>query len=454
MGEDRFSKIVSLCKRRGFVFPSCQIYGGIGGIWDYGPLGAQLKKNIKDIWWSCYVERREDILGLDASVIMSEDVFVASGHLEGFSDILVDCKGCKKRFKIEDLEKRQDEEYLCPECGAFIHTGETPPRKFNLMLKTQLGVLEEEAKPGYLRPETAQGIFTNFLNISNTFHKKLPFGIAQIGKAFRNEVTPKSFIFRSREFEQMEIEYFVKPEEAEKWYHYWIEERFNWYIEKLGIKRENLRVRQHSQQELAHYALACSDIEFNFPFVRKGSSEKSSWQELEGIANRSDYDLSSHSRVSSQELTYFDEEEKRKYFPYVIEPSAGVDRTLFAVLCDAYFEEEVKGRLRVVLKLNRNLSPYQVAIFPLLKNKPELVEYARKIYKDLREDFRSLYDDTASIGKLYRRQDEIGTPLCVTVDVESLGDKKVTVRERDTMVQVRVSMDNLKDYLKKRFLKP
>ena len=444
--EDRLSKIISLCKRRGFVFPCCDIYGGLSAIWDYGPLGAILKKNIKDAWWRTYVERREDIVGLDSAIIMSEPVFLASGHLESFTDLLIDCKFCKKRFKEEDL-KRQKDKFFCPECGAEVK--EVKSRRFNLMVKTYLGAVEESSKPVYLRPETAQGIFTNFKNVLDTMHKKIPFGIAQIGKAFRNEITTKTFIFRTREFEQMEIEYFVKPQDAQEYYNYWIEERKRWYIEELGISSQNLRVREHSKEELAHYAQACSDIEFNFPFYP--DKDKEGWRELEGIANRRDFDLSSHAKVSRQDLSYFDQEKGEKFIPYVIEPSAGVDRTFLALICDAYYEEEVKGKVRVVLKLDKRVSPYKIAVFPLLKNRGELVELARKIYKELIREFSSIYDDTAAIGKLYRRQDEIGTPFCVTVDPQTLEDGKVTVRDRDTMAQERVSKEGILEYFREKF---
>ena len=442
MEQDKLLKIVSLCKRRGFVFPSCEIYGGLNAVWDYGPLGAMLKKNIKDIWWKSYVEDREDILGLDSSLIMSEPVFLASGHLEGFNDMLLECKTCKERFKEEEIEKKTDNDFTCPRCGEIIKIQEYKARKFNLMMKTQLGVLEDEAKTVYLRPETAQGIFTNFANVLNTLHKKLPFGIAQIGKAFRNEVTTKSFVFRTREFEQMEIEYFVKPEDADELLKRWIEERIRWYIEELGIKNENIRLRKHDSGELAHYAKACTDIEFNFPF---------GWKELEGIANRGDYDLSCHSKASKQDLTYFDEDSKTRFLPFVIEPSAGVDRTFLALMCDAYSEEVVKEKTRVVLRFDKKLSPYKIAIFPLLKNRHEIVKLAKGIYEDLKRNYVSVYDDTAAIGKLYRRQDEIGTPFCLTVDVESLQDSKVTVRHRDTMEQERVNIDNLKEFFYSKF---
>jgi len=442
MNQDKLSKIVSLCKRRGFIFPSCEIYGGLSATWDYGPLGAVLKKNIKDIWWKTYVENREDIIGLDASIIMSEPVFRASGHLSSFTDMLVECKSCGERFKEEEIEEKKDGGFICPRCGVLLKIKDHQPRKFNLMMKTQLGVVEDEAKIVYLRPETAQGIFTNFSNVLNTMHKKLPFGIAQIGKAFRNEITTKSFIFRTREFEQMEIEYFTKPQDAAGIYEYWVEERKRWYTEELNIKKSNIRLREHSQDELAHYAKACTDIEFNFPF---------GWKELEGIANRQDFDLSLHSKISKQDLTYFDEGSKTKFFPFVVEPSAGVDRTFLALMCDVYCEEEVKGKTRVVLKLDKKLSPFKIAIFPLLKNRKEIADLAKKIYRHLKEDFVSIYDDTAAIGKLYRRQDEIGTPFCVTADVQSLQDKKVTVRDRDTMAQERLSIDKLKDYFRDKF---
>ena len=442
MAKDKLSNIVSLCKRRGFVFSACDIYGGLGAVWDYGPMGAMLKKNIKDSWWKAYVEQRQDILGLDASIIMSEPVFKASGHLASFTDLLVDCKSCKKRFKIEHLKKKSDSLYSCPECGAEIDTESVKPRKFNLMIKTHLGVVEDEARAAYLRPETAQGIFTNFANVMDSMHKKLPFGIAQIGKAFRNEVTTKSFIFRTREFEQMEIEYFVAESQAEEYYRQWVDERQRWYIQELGIKKENLKVREHAKDELAHYAKACSDIEFNFPF---------GWQELEGIANRKDYDLSCHAKASGKDLSFFDSKTKTKVVPHVIEPSAGVDRTFLALLCDAYREEEVKGKIRVVLQLDKRIAPYKVAVFPLLKNRNELVTKAKSLCDELKKDRVCIYDDTAAIGKLYRRQDEVGTPFCVTVDPEGLEDGKVTVRERDGMQQARVSFDSLRDYFSKKF---
>ena len=438
MAEDKLTKIVSLCRRRGFIFGGSEIYGGLSSIWDYGPLGAKLKKRIKDIWWREYVENREDIVGLDASIIMPGEVFKASGHLEGFTDSLVDCPSCKRRFRIDKMKKKDHRLYLCPECKADIDITENKPRTFNLMFKTNVSATEDKPVYAYLRPETAQGIFVNFTQVLNVVHKKLPLGIAQIGKAFRNEVTGGNFIFRMKEFEQMEIEYFVNPKDAAKTYKYWVDQRYNFYIRKMGVKKENLRLRVHAKDELAHYAKSCTDIEFNFSF---------GWSELEGVANRGDFDLSEHGRVSKKELAYFDPETKQKFIPYVIEPSAGVDRTFFAVIADAYHEEEVKGKIRTVLRLKPDLAPYRVAVFPLLKNKPELVKLAKNIFYDIKERFSALYDDTAAIGKLYRRQDEIGTPFCLTVDVESLADKCVTVRDRDTMHQERVSLDKITEFI-------
>lgn len=438
MTQDKLAKIVSLCRRRGFVFGGSEIYGGLSSVWDYGPLGAALKKRIKDIWWKCYVEDRQDMVGLDSSIIMHGDVFKASGHLDGFVDVLVDCPQCKRRFRIDKIEKKNPTTYVCPECAAEIDTKKSKPRTFNLMFKTNVSATEDEPYYAYLRPETAQGIFVNFLNALNVSRRKLPFGIAQIGKAFRNEVTGGNFIFRMKEFEQMEIEYFVRPDNANKWYKYWVQDRFNFYTEKMGIKKENLRLREHEKDELAHYAKSCTDVEYNFPF---------GWSELEGIANRGDFDLSEHSGVSKKDLSYFDEEEKKKIIPFVIEPSAGVDRTFFAIISDAYHEEEVKGKTRVVLKLKAALAPYCTAVFPLLKNKPDLVNLAKNTFYDIKNRMPALYDDTGAIGKLYRRQDEIGTPMCVTVDVDTLSDKKVTVRDRDTMQQERVELENLVSFI-------
>jgi glycyl-tRNA synthetase len=429
MADNLMDKVVSLSKRRGLIFQSSDIYGGLSNTWDYGPYGVELKNNLKRAWWKSAVYERDDIFGMDAAILMHPKVWEASGHVDNFYDLKSDCKSCKKRFKFADLKEKNK----CPECGGAL----TEARPFNLMFKTCQGPVEEQASLIYLRPETAQGMFVNFLNILDSKHPKLPFGLAQIGKAFRNEITPGNFTFRTREFEQMEIEYFVKPSEADKKLEEWIEERFNWYI-NLGIKKENLRKQPHSKDELAHYALACTDIEYNFPF---------GWSELEGIANRSDFDLKQHAELSGKDLRYFDDATKEKIYPYIIEPSGGVDRSVLAFLVDAYFEEKVKDDLRVVLKLHKDLAPTKVAVLPLLKNRAEIVELAKKIAQGLKKCFITVYDDTAAIGKLYRRQDEVGTPYCVTVDVQSLEDKQVTVRDRDTMKQERIGIDRLKDYL-------
>ena len=424
-------KLVSLCKRRGIIFQSSEVYGGVGSVWDYGPVGVEFKNNLKRAWWKSHVYKRNDMVGLDASILMHPETWTASGHITSFADLLVDCKKCKKRFREDQLEKHK-----CPECGGEL----TDSRKFNLMFKTTIGSVEDKGSTIYLRPETAQGIFLNFMNVLSSSRKKLPFGIAQIGKAFRNEITTGNLTFRSREFEQMEIEYFVKPEEDKKWYDYWLKERFNWYI-NLGLKRENLRLREHKKDELAHYAKSCHDIEYQFPF---------GWSELEGIANRTDFDLRQHAKQSGKELVYFDESQKKNIVPYVIEPSGGIDRAALAFLADSYTEEKVKNEKRVALKLHKELAPVKVAVFPLLKNRPEIVQMAEKIKNDLGGEYNAIYDDTASIGRLYRRQDEIGTPYCVTVDVQSLDDKKVTIRDRDTMKQERVSVDLLSKILKEK----
>jgi len=422
-------KIVSLCKRRGFIFQSSEIYGGLSNTWDYGPFGVELKNNVKRAWWKSVVYERNDIFGLDAAILMHPKVWEASGHVENFYDLKSECKGCRKRFKAADLKEAKK----CPECGGELND----PRPFQLMYKTHQGPVEDSSSLVYLRPETAQGMFVNFLNILDTKHPKLPFGMAQIGKAFRNEITPGNFTFRTREFEQMEVEYFVKPKEADKILEEWIEYRFNWYS-ALGLNKDNLRKRPHSKDELAHYAKACIDIEYNFPF---------GWNELEGIANRTDFDLKQHSNTSGKELKYFDDATKEKFYPYIIEPSGGVDRCVLAFLTDAYFEEKVKDDIRVVLKLDKDLAPVKVAVLPLLRNRTEIVELAKKLAADLKKCFITVYDDTGAIGKLYRRQDEVGTLYCVTVDVQSLDDKQVTVRDRDTMSQVRIGIDKLKEYL-------
>ncbi|HAJ56555.1 MAG TPA: glycine--tRNA ligase [Candidatus Omnitrophica bacterium] len=431
-------KILSLCKRRGFIFQSSEIYGGLANTWDYGPLGAELKRNVKNLWWKSVIQERMDMVGLDCAILMHPQVWKASGHVDGFTDPLVDCKECKSRYRTDHLTATPDPNIkICPSCNSKIDLRVSVPRLFNLMMKTSLGPVEDAGSITYLRPETAQGIFVNFLNILDTTRKKLPFGVAQIGKAFRNEITPGNSTFRTREFEQMEIEYFVKPEEDERWYKSWIEERFNWYI-NYGIKKENLRIRPHEKDELAHYAKACSDIEYNFPF---------GWSELEGIANRADFDLKQHEQFSGKEMLYFDSQENKKIRPHIIEPSGGVDRATLAFLVDAYHEEKVKEETRVVLKFSKELAPIKAAILPLLKNRPQLVGVAKDIAEDLMKDIRVVYDDTAAIGKLYRRQDEVGTLYCVTVDVQSLEDSKVTVRDRDTMLQERVEISGLKEYL-------
>jgi len=419
--------IVSLCQRRGFIFPSSEIYGGLSSCWDYGPLGVELKRNVKQSWWQTVVHERDDMVGLDASILMHPQTWEASGHLEGFSDPLVECKSCHQRWKADDLSGDS-----CPSCGGEL----TEPRMFNLMFKTFMGPVEDDASTVYLRPETAQGMFVNFQNVLNTTRKRLPFGIAQIGKAFRNEITTGNFIFRSREFEQMEIEYFVKPGSDKKWFDYWVEERFNWYI-KLGIKKGNLRLRQHMKHELAHYARECYDIDYLFPM---------GWAELEGIANRGDYDLTQHAKSSGKTIEYFDEESKEHFVPYVIEPSAGVDRSVLACLCDAYDEDVADGERRVLLRLHPTLAPIKVAVLPLSR-KEHLAELARRVHTDLRQCWATSYDDTQSIGRRYRRQDEIGTPFCVTVDFQSLEDEQVTIRERDSLNQIRIPIKELKTTL-------
>ncbi|HUU08223.1 MAG TPA: glycine--tRNA ligase [Dehalococcoidales bacterium] len=423
-GKVSMEKIVSLSQRRGFIFPSSEIYGGLQSCWDYGPLGVELKRNVKDAWWRSVVQERDDIAGLDASILMHPQTWAASGHLESFTDPLAECKNCHLRWRSDDLKDKN-----CPTCGGEL----TEPRLFNLMFKTFMGPLEEEANVVYLRPETAQGIFVNFQNVLNTTRKRLPFGIAQIGKAFRNEITTGNFIFRSREFEQMEIEYFVKPGTDEEWFNYWLEERRNWYV-NLGIKKENLRLREHGKEELAHYARACYDIDYQFPM---------GWAELEGIANRGDFDLVQHTKSSGKSLEYFDEETREHFLPYIIEPSAGVDRSVLAFLCDAYDEDIAEGDLRVVLRLHPNLAPVKAAVLPLSRRE-QLAELAKELYADLRQCWTVQYDDAQSIGRRYRRQDEIGTPFCITVDFQSLEDKQVTIRERDSLNQIRIPISELR----------
>ncbi|MFH0913695.1 MAG: glycine--tRNA ligase, partial [Chloroflexota bacterium] len=420
-------KLVSLSRRRGFIFPSSEIYGGLSSCWDYGPLGVELKRNVKEAWWQAMVRARDDVAGLDTSILMHPRVWEASGHLAGFSDPLVECKLCHLRWRSDELAEAH-----CPTCEGEV----TEPRPFNLMFKTFMGPVEDEACTVYLRPETAQGIFVNFQNVLGTTRKRLPFGIAQTGKSFRNEITTGNFIFRSREFEQMELEYFVKPDSTKKWFDYWVNERLNFYV-NLGIKREHLKLRPHTAEELAHYAQECCDIEYLFPM---------GWSELEGIANRGDFDLKQHAQFSGKEFSYFDEETKEHIVPYVIEPSAGVDRTVLALLCDAYAEEPDKDEIRTVLHFSPAVAPVKVAVLPLSRREP-LVVLAQEIYTDLRPCWLTQYDDAQSIGRRYRRQDEIGTPLCVTIDFQSLEDQMVTIRERDSMRQIRIPIAELKNTL-------
>jgi glycyl-tRNA synthetase len=428
---DLMDKVVALCKRRGFIFPSSEIYGGLNGAWDYGPYGVELKRNLKAAWWKAMVQDRDDMVGLDAAILMHPKTWEASGHTANFADMLVDCKKCKKRFRADHLKGK------CPDCGGKEFT---EPRAFNLMLKTHLGAMEDSSSEVFLRPETAQGIFVDFPNVMDATHRKLPFGIGQIGKSFRNEITPGNFTFRTREFEQMEIEYFCRPEQAGELYRHWIETRFNWYL-GLGLSKDKLRLREHGKEELAHYAAGCTDVEYLFPF---------GWSELEGIANRTDYDLKQHAQFSGKDLMYRDQVKNERFYPYVIEPSGGADRATLAFLVDSYHEEPVKDETRVVMKFHQKLAPVKVAVFPLLKKNSGLVELAKNIQQDLQKEWTCIYDDTGAIGKLYRRQDEIGTPFCVTVDVQSLEDRKVTVRDRDSMQQERVSVDDLKSFLKER----
>ena len=446
--EVDMTKIVSLSKRRGFVFPSSEIYGGIGSTWDYGPLGVELKRNVKEAWWRSMVYDRDDIVGLDSAIIQSPEVWIASGHAEGFADPLVECPTCHKRYREDHLLEAEGEsptatgiELKCPGDGAVL----SDPRMFNLMFETYAGPLQDTANKVWLRPETAQGIFINFDNVVVATRKKVPFGIAQIGKSFRNEITPGNFIFRTREFEQMEMEFFVKPGDEDEWYEYWIKTRFQWFID-LGVRRENLRTRPHDPEELAHYAKGATDVEYKFPW---------GWSELEGIASRSDFDLSRHEAHSNQKLKYFDQEANEHYWPYVVEPALGADRAALALLVDAYEEEVLLGAdgkagdVRVLLKFHPDIAPVQVAVLPLSRN-DKLVPKAKEVHDSVRKLFRTQYDDAQSIGRRYRRQDEIGTPLCVTVDFETVeNDNAVTIRNRDTMDQVRVPLVDLADAVRK-----
>ena len=437
--ENLMEKIISLTKRRGFVFPSSEIYGGFSSCYDFGPLGVEMKNNIKRIWWEEMTRFQNNIVGLDSAILMRPEIWKASGHLTaGFADELVECKSCHKRFRKDFLEKEE-----CPECGGSL----TEPRKFNLMMKTFVGPVENEAAVTYLRAETCQGIYVNFENVLNSMRLKIPFGICQIGKAFRNEITPKDFLFRMREFEQMEMQWFCHPKEADYFFEYWKNERLKWYF-KLGLKKENLRVVEIPENERAHYAKRQIDIEYKFPF---------GWKEIEGIHNRGDWDLSNHSKHSGKDLRYFDPENQEKYFPYIIETSVGVERSFFAFLCEAYYEikggrtktTESKKEVEILLKLDRKIAPIKVAILPLVKNKEEIVKKARELYQMLKIHFACQYDEVGSIGRRYRRQDEIGTIFCLTIDFESLKNDDVTIRDRDTMEQKRVKIKELIDFLKK-----
>ena len=433
MTEPTLETIANLAKKRGFVFQSSEIYGGLRSAYDYGPLGVELLRNVKEEWWRTMVQMRADIVGLDSAILQARDVWRASGHEKVFTDPLVECKECHSRHRLDKLQDPN----TCPTCGKWGTLGES--RDFNLMLRTHLGPVESAENMVYLRPETAQGIFINYENVRRTNRLKLPFGIAQIGKSFRNEITPGQFVFRTREFEQMEMEYFCRPEESEEWFQYWLDERFGWY-QTLGMNRDNIRLRHHDDGELSHYSSGTADVEYRFPW---------GWDELEGIANRRDFDLRQHAEHSGEDLTYFDQESNERFFPHVIEPAAGATRTTFAFLIDAYTEEPVKDDTRTVLKLHHSLAPYKVAVLPLSK-KPELIESANRVADELRQRWMIELDLTQSIGRRYRRQDEIGTPYCVTVDFDTLDDQAVTVRDRDTMDQDRVSMDGLVGYLEKK----
>jgi len=431
--------IVNLCKRRGIVFPSSEIYGGLRSAWDWGPLGIELKRNVKNEWWRSLVHLRDDVVGLESSILMSPKVWEASGHVATFTDPLVECTNCHKRFRADHL----DLDKACPNCGQG--PAWTDPRQFNLMFKTHMGPVEDSANVVYLRPETAQGMFVDFMTVQQTSRKKIPFGIAQQGKSFRNEITPGNFVFRTREFEQMEMEFFVKPGTDEQWHEYWLEERMNWYLD-LGITKDNLRLRKHEADELSHYAKDTFDIEYDFPQM--------GWSELEGIANRTDFDLKAHAAHSGQDLSYYDAETEERFVPYVIEPAVGVERPTFAFLIDAYREEEAptaSGKLekRTVLRIDKRLAPYKVAVLPLSKN-AELAPSAEKLAAEVRKHFVCDFDVTGSIGKRYRRQDEVGTPFCVTFDFDSLEDNQVTVRDRDSMEQERIPIEGLVEYLRKR----
>ncbi len=438
--DNLLQKIISFAKHRGFVFLSSEIYGGFGSCYDFGPLGVEMKNNIKKAWWDEMTKNQNNIVGLDAAILMNPRVWDASGHLTaGFADELVECQKCHHRFRKDFVEGSK-----CPDCGGTL----TPPRKFNLMMKTFVGSVEDEATTTYLRAETCQGIYMNFQNVLQSMRLKVPFGVAQIGKAFRNEITPKDFIYRTREFEQMEMQWFCSPQEADKFFDYWKEQRFNWYYQ-LGLKKENLRAYEVPRDELAHYAKRALDIQYKFPF---------GWKEIEGIHNRGDWDLSNHAKRSGQDLSYFDEETKNKYIPWIIETSVGADRAMLAFLCDAYGEVEggrtettkASKELETVLRIHRKLSPVKVAVLPLVKNKDKVVAKAQEVYRMLKKQFSVQYDETGSIGRRYRRQDEIGTPYNITIDFDSLETDDVTVRDRDSMEQERVKISLLPEFLKQK----
>ncbi|OHA57665.1 MAG: glycine--tRNA ligase [Candidatus Vogelbacteria bacterium GWA1_51_14] len=429
--ELSMDKIVSLAKRRGFVYQGSEIYGGLAGTYDYGPLGVALKNNIKNLWWQQFVLNRDDMYGVDAAILMNSEVWKASGHVDGFADPLVECEKCKKRFRADNL----DEATKCPDCGGPL----SAPRQFNMMFQTQVGAVEDSSAVSYLRPETAQGMFVNFKNIIDSFHPRLPFGLAQIGKAFRNEITPRDFLFRVREFEQMEIEYFVRSENWEQAFEEF-RQGMNDYADKIGLAKNKIHELEVGAEDRAHYSKRTIDFEFDYPFGRK---------ELWGLAYRTDYDLGKHSQFSGEELAYYDEATKEKFIPHVIEPSLGVDRTVLAVLLSAYTEDELGGEPRVYLKFSPAVAPVKMAVFPLLKNKPELVAKAREVYSNLKLLISNIqFDDNGNIGKRYRRQDEIGTPYCVTIDFDTLTDDTVTLRDRDSGEQTRVKISELSSALK------
>ncbi len=437
--------IVSLSKRRGFIFPSSEIYGGINAVWDYGPLGVELKNNVKRAWWRAMVQDRNDIVGLDAGILMHPQVWITSGHVGSFSDPLVECATCRRRFRLDELPGAEDlsatdlrDDTIVGRLGLVCPNDAGPlsaPRRFNLMFTSHMGPVEDDGSIVYFRPETAQGSYVNFKNVQQSSRRKIPFGIAQIGKSFRNEISPGNFVFRMREFEQMEMQYFVRPgEAASQAFEEWLPRRKAWY-EAYGVTPARLRFREHAPDELAHYAKKAIDVEYRFPF---------GWKELEGIHNRGDFDLGNHAKASGENLEYFDQASGEHFIPWVVETAAGADRAAFTFLIDAYREEEVRGETRVVLGLHPDIAPYKVAVLPLLKKRPEIVDICHRLLGDLKRDMMAVYDDTAAIGKLYRRQDEIGTPWCVTVDVDSLDDGAVTVRDRDSMTQERVPLEGVK----------